>query len=225
MMERPAQIVATRTSQHIYLQHILFYGSHILLLILGECGQLLINDNEPPTDLSPESGSPSLPKRQGLRLQPSALGTSSASIIAEDDLTNTHALAPVQPVRELDDSEKRNPRTPGPSIEGLGPPTSLSPVHGSMMNEATMSVGNIPQVTVKVELNIITYMVSGPSLPRMPSVPRPVFQVVPSVQTSSPPPVSGSATMTGTTQPMQSSAVNSFISASSNVFGGFQPLC
>ncbi|GMH13365.1 hypothetical protein Nepgr_015206 [Nepenthes gracilis] len=76
------------------------------------------------------------------------------SIIAEDDWTKTHALAPIQPVQELDNSEKRNPRAPDPSIEGSGPPTILSPVHGSMMNEATISAGNIPQATVKVEPNI-----------------------------------------------------------------------
>ncbi|GMH13364.1 hypothetical protein Nepgr_015205 [Nepenthes gracilis] len=43
------------------------------------------------------------------------------------------------------------------------------------------------------------------------------------LQTSSSPPVSGSGTRTGITQPMQSSAVNSFISASSIVSGKFQP--
>ncbi|GMH11213.1 hypothetical protein Nepgr_013054 [Nepenthes gracilis] len=92
-------------------------------------------------------------------------------------------------VQELDDSEKRNPRAPDPSIEGSGPPTSLSPIHGFMTNEATISVRNIAQATVKVEPKITTYMVSGPSLPRIPSVPHPVVQVVPSLQTSSPPPI------------------------------------
>ncbi|GMH27523.1 hypothetical protein Nepgr_029366 [Nepenthes gracilis] len=204
----------------------------------------------------------------------------------------------------------QNPVTSLP--QGSGPPTSLSPVNGSMMNRTTISVGNIPQATVKVEPNIATSMVSGPSLPQMSSVPRPVSQGVPGLQTSSPLPVSqemipsndtqdlkplvsmaqslrpvgailnnlsqarvmnsaaltggtslalqsmsgnpigihmsnmissgmassvapsqtlfssgqsaittvsGSGTMTGTSQPMQSSAVNSFTSASSNVSG------
>ncbi|GMH30591.1 hypothetical protein Nepgr_032434 [Nepenthes gracilis] len=150
-----------------------------------------------------------------------------------------------------------------------------------MMNRTTIFIGNIPQATVKVEPNIATSMASGPPLPQMPSVPRPVSQGLPSLLTSSPPPVSqemiptltggtslalqsmsgnptgihmsnmrssgmassmapsqtifssgqsaittvsGSRKMTGTTQPMQSSTVNSFTSASTNVSGKFQPL-
>ncbi|GMH26967.1 hypothetical protein Nepgr_028810 [Nepenthes gracilis] len=109
------------------------------------------NNNESPTNSFLELGSPSFPELQDVRLLPSALCISSAPIITEDNLTNTHAPAPIQPVQELDNSEKRNPKASDPSIEGLGPPTSLSPVHGSMMNEPTISVGNIPQATVKVE--------------------------------------------------------------------------
>ncbi|GMH08685.1 hypothetical protein Nepgr_010525 [Nepenthes gracilis] len=130
-----------------------------------------------------------------------------------------HPAFPQSPVQELDDYENQNPRAPDPSIDDSGPPTSLSPVHGSMMNEATISIGNIPQATVKVETNIATYVISGSFLPRMPFVPCPVFQVMPSLQTSLPPPVSGSGTMTRTTQPMQSLAINSFILASSNLSG------
>ncbi|KAI7996326.1 Mediator of RNA polymerase II transcription subunit 25 [Camellia lanceoleosa] len=68
-----------------------------------------------------------------------------------------------------------------------GPPsTSVPPVNGPIMNRQPISVGSIPPATVKVEPSTVGSMVSGPSFPHMPSVPRAASQVVPSLQASSP---------------------------------------
>ncbi|KAB5568300.1 hypothetical protein DKX38_002093 [Salix brachista] len=64
------------------------------------------------------------------------------------------------------------------------PPTSMSSVNGSIANRPTISVGNVPTATVKVEP--ITSMAYGSTFPQIPSVPRPSSQGVPSMQTSSP---------------------------------------
>ncbi|KAK6921776.1 Mediator of RNA polymerase II transcription subunit 25, von Willebrand factor type A domain, partial [Dillenia turbinata] len=66
------------------------------------------------------------------------------------------------------------------------PPTSLPSANGSVMNRQPTSVGNMPTATVKVEPTTVTSMVSGPGFPHIPSVPRPVSQGVPTLQTSSP---------------------------------------
>lgn len=74
------------------------------------------------------------------------------------------------------------------------PPASCSsisfpPANGTI-NRPPISVGNIPQATVKVEPSTVASLVSTPPLTHMPSVPRAVSQSVPSIQTSSPPTVS-----------------------------------
>ncbi|KAJ6689687.1 hypothetical protein OIU85_006041 [Salix viminalis] len=64
------------------------------------------------------------------------------------------------------------------------PPASISSVNGSIANRPTISAGNVPTATVKVEP--ITSMANGSTFPQIPSVPRPSSQGVPSMQTSSP---------------------------------------
>ncbi|CAL5421529.1 unnamed protein product [Camellia sinensis] len=83
-----------------------------------------------------------------------------------------------------------------------GPPsTSVPPVNGPIMNRQPISVGNIPPATVKVEPSTVGSMVSGPSFPHMPSVPRAASQVVPSLQASSP--ISASQEMIANNDNMQ----------------------
>ncbi|KAI9387154.1 hypothetical protein POPTR_010G128600v4 [Populus trichocarpa] len=65
-------------------------------------------------------------------------------------------------------------------------PTSIPSVNGSITNRPTISVGNVPTATVKVEPSTITSMANGPTFPHNPSVPRPASQGVPILQTSSP---------------------------------------
>ncbi|KAF3431814.1 hypothetical protein FNV43_RR26550 [Rhamnella rubrinervis] len=77
------------------------------------------------------------------------------------------------------------PVTSVTSVTGL-PPTSLPSVNGSIMNRQPISVGNIPPAIVKVEPSTVGPMVSGPTFPHHPSVPRAASQGVPSLQTSSP---------------------------------------
>ncbi|PSR91194.1 Mediator of RNA polymerase II transcription subunit like [Actinidia chinensis var. chinensis] len=72
-----------------------------------------------------------------------------------------------------------------PPVSGP-PPTSILPVNGSITNRQPISVGNIPPATVKVEPSTVGSMVSGPSFPHIPAVPRAASQGVPSLQTSSP---------------------------------------
>ncbi|KAL7171256.1 hypothetical protein ACSBR2_035992 [Camellia fascicularis] len=57
--------------------------------------------------------------------------------------------------------------------------------NGSIMNRQPISVRNITPAIVKVEPSTVGSMVSGPSFPYMPSVPRAASQVVPSLQASS----------------------------------------
>ncbi|KAJ6322086.1 hypothetical protein OIU77_012045, partial [Salix suchowensis] len=64
------------------------------------------------------------------------------------------------------------------------PPASISSVNGSIANRPTISAGNVPTATVKVEP--ITSMANGSTFPQIPSIPRPSSQGVPSMQTSSP---------------------------------------
>ncbi|XP_028768195.1 mediator of RNA polymerase II transcription subunit 25 isoform X1 [Neltuma alba] len=65
-------------------------------------------------------------------------------------------------------------------------PTSMPQVNGSITNRQPISVGNIGTATIKVEPVPVTSMVTGPTFPHMPSVPRAPSQGVPSLQTSSP---------------------------------------
>ncbi|KAL9352439.1 hypothetical protein Peur_055119 [Populus x canadensis] len=65
-------------------------------------------------------------------------------------------------------------------------PTSIPSVNGSITNRPTISVGNVPTATVKVEPSNITSMANGPTFPHNPSVPHPASQGVPILQTSSP---------------------------------------
>ncbi|XP_061976172.1 mediator of RNA polymerase II transcription subunit 25-like isoform X2 [Populus nigra] len=65
-------------------------------------------------------------------------------------------------------------------------PTSILSVNGSITKRPTISVGNVPTATVKVEPSNITSMANGPTFPHNPSVPRPASQGVPILQTSSP---------------------------------------
>lgn len=76
--------------------------------------------------------------------------------------------------------------TSAPSSVVVPPPASLA-ANGSIMNRQPISVGNVPNATVKVEPNTVTSMVSGPTFSHMPSVPRPPSQTLTSLQTSSPP--------------------------------------
>ncbi|KAF7827844.1 mediator of RNA polymerase II transcription subunit 25 [Senna tora] len=69
-------------------------------------------------------------------------------------------------------------------------PTSVPSVNGSIANRQPISAGNMAPATVKVEPVPVTSMVSGPTFPHIPSVPRPTSQGVPSLQTSSPSSVS-----------------------------------
>ncbi|THG00172.1 hypothetical protein TEA_003365 [Camellia sinensis var. sinensis] len=78
---------------------------------------------------------------------------------------------------------------------------SFVTVNGPIMNRQPISVGNIPPATVKVEPSTVGSMVSGPSFPHMPSVPRAASQVVPSLQASSP--ISASQEMIANNDNMQ----------------------
>ncbi|KAE8678361.1 hypothetical protein F3Y22_tig00111427pilonHSYRG00590 [Hibiscus syriacus] len=142
------------------------------------------------------------------------------------------------------------------SITGT-PPTSVPSVNGSMSRQS-VSVGNVPTATVKVEPTTITSMASGPAFPHIPSVPRAPFQAVPpcklpaanvnilnilsqarvmnsaaltggtsiGLPSMGQTPVAmhmtsltGSGTVTGTTQVPANSSLNSFASATANVNG------
>ncbi|XP_021849458.1 mediator of RNA polymerase II transcription subunit 25 isoform X2 [Spinacia oleracea] len=96
-------------------------------------------------------------------------------------------------------AQNQSPATTLPP--GSGPPNSMPPVNGSIMNKAPMSTGNVPQATVKIEPSTVTSMVSGPAIPHMPSVPRAAAQSVPSLQASSPPSVSQELTTTNENAP------------------------
>ncbi|XP_050223396.1 mediator of RNA polymerase II transcription subunit 25 [Mercurialis annua] len=67
-----------------------------------------------------------------------------------------------------------------------GPSPAIPSVNGSIMNRQSISVGNAPTATVKVEPTTVTSMAPGPGFPHIPST-RPASQAVPSLQTSSPP--------------------------------------
>ncbi|KAI4357851.1 hypothetical protein L6164_001774 [Bauhinia variegata] len=66
------------------------------------------------------------------------------------------------------------------------PPTSMPSVNGSITSRQPISAVNVAPATVKVEPGPVTSMVSGPTFPHIPSVPRATTQGVPSLQTSSP---------------------------------------
>ncbi|XP_062159533.1 mediator of RNA polymerase II transcription subunit 25 isoform X2 [Alnus glutinosa] len=70
-----------------------------------------------------------------------------------------------------------------PSVTGP-PPTSIPSVNGSLMNRQSISVGNVPPATVKIEPSTVPSMVAGPAFSHIPSVARAASQAV--QQTSSP---------------------------------------
>ncbi|KAJ4710563.1 Mediator of RNA polymerase II transcription subunit 25 [Melia azedarach] len=74
-----------------------------------------------------------------------------------------------------------------PVTSVTGPtPASIPSANGPMLNRPSISVGNAPTATVKVEPSPVPSMVNGLTFPHISSVPRPTSQGVPSLQTSSP---------------------------------------
>ncbi|XP_021752309.1 mediator of RNA polymerase II transcription subunit 25-like isoform X1 [Chenopodium quinoa] len=106
-------------------------------------------------------------------------------------------------------AQSQNPATTSPP--GSAPP-SVSPVNGYIMNRPSVSAGNVPQATVKMEPSTVTSMASGPAIPHMPSIPRAAAQSVPSLQASSPPSVSQEPTTTNENVPDLKPIISSCIS-------------
>ncbi|ESQ34236.1 hypothetical protein EUTSA_v10006778mg [Eutrema salsugineum] len=81
--------------------------------------------------------------------------------------------------------------TVAPSLPVTGqPPAPVPSANGPILNRQPVSIGPVPTATVKVEPSTVPSMAAVSTFPHIQSVARPATQAIPSIQTSSPSPVS-----------------------------------